>query len=158
MDIDLNESLVFTDLNFNTKEEVLIFLSDELYKQNLVKSKYKKAILEREDVYPTGLPSPGVNIAIPHADNNLVNETAIAIGILKNPVRFRSMESIEKELDIQIIIMLAIKEPHGQIEMLQKVVAIIQNEELTNNIVKTSNKKQVLEMLKPYLSQKTKIN
>ncbi|WP_027108064.1 PTS sugar transporter subunit IIA [Lacticigenium naphthae] len=154
MDLDLSKSLVFIDLDLNTKEEVLLFLSEELCKRDLVKAEYQQAILEREKVYPTGLPSPGVNIAIPHADNNLVNETSIAIGILKKPVLFNSMENTETELGVQMVIMLAIKEPHGQIEMLQKVVTIIQNEELTNRIVNTSNKSGVLEMLEPYLYQK----
>lgn len=153
MDLNLDEDLIFTDLNFQTKEETLSFLSNQLFKKGYVKSEYQQAILDREKTYPTGLPSPGVNIAIPHADNNLVNETTIAIGILNDPVSFYSMENTTTELNVQIVMMLAIKEPHGQIEMLQKVVAIIQNEELTKRITQTHDEKEVMTMLKPYLYQ-----
>lgn len=152
MRLNLDEKLIFTNLDFETKEDALNFLSGKLLKHQYVKPEYQQAILDREKVYPTGLPSLGVSIAIPHADNNLVNETTIAIGVLKRPVIFYSMESADKELDVQIIMMLAIKEPHGQIEMLQKVVSIIQNENLTKEIAKTTDKNKILTMLEPYLN------
>lgn len=148
----LDEKLVFTDLEFNTKEDVLNFLSGELINNNHVKPEFKQAIIDRENIYPTGLPSAGVNIAIPHADSDLVYNTKIAIGILKNEVLFNSMENIKKELKVQIIIMLAIKEPHGQIDMLQKIVGIIQNETLTKKLIEIKDKDEVIEILEPYLN------
>lgn len=148
----LDEKLVFTDLEFNKKEDVLNFLSGELVKSNNVKPEFKQAIIDRENIYPTGLPSAGVNIAIPHADSDLVYNTKIAIGILNSEVLFNSMENINKELKVQIIIMLAIKEPHGQIDMLQKIVGIIQNETLTKKLIKIKDKDEVIEILEPYLN------
>lgn len=148
----LDEKLVFTDLEFNKKEDALNFLSGELIKNNHVKPEFKQAIIDRENIYPTGLPSVGVNIAIPHADSDLVYNTKIAIGILKNEVLFNSMENIKKELKVQIIIMLAIKEPHGQIDMLQKIVGIIQNETLTKKLIEIKDKDEVIEILEPYLN------
>lgn len=147
----LKENLIFTELKFETKEETLNFLSGKLLEQGCVKPEYQKAILDREKVYPTGLPAPGVSIAIPHADNNLVNETTMAIGLLKDPVVFYSMENVETELNVQIVMMLAIKEPHGQIEMLQKVISIIQDENLTKYLIQELDKNKVLAMLEPYL-------
>lgn len=151
MELILKENLIFTDLKFDNKEDLLNFLSGQLLEKGYVKSEYQKAILDREKIYPTGLPALGVSIAIPHADNNLVNETTIAIGILKEPVIFYSMEDSETELNVQIVMMLAIKEPHGQIEMLQKVVSIIQDETLTTQLLKETDKSDVLSKITPYL-------
>lgn len=151
MELILKEKLIFTDLKFETKEEALNFLSEKLLEQGYVIPEYQQAILDREKIYPTGIPALGVSIAIPHADNNLVNETTMAIGLLKDPVVFYSMENVETELDVQIIMMLAIKEPHGQIEMLQKVVSIIQDENLTKQLLQETDKNDVLMMLEPYL-------
>jgi PTS system galactitol-specific IIA component len=152
MKLTLDENLVFIDLDFENKEDVLNFLSNKLVEQDYVKPGYPQAIIDREELYPTGLPSLGVNIAIPHANNELVHKTTIAIGVLKNSAKFCSMENSEKELDVQIVIMLAIKEPHGQIEMLQKVVSIIQNDALTREITKMTDKNNVLSALEPYLN------
>lgn len=152
MQLNLDPNLIFTNLDFKNKEDLLRFLSGKLLENKYVKPEYQQAIIDRENIYPTGLPSLGVNIAIPHADNELVNETTIAIGILKDSVLFYSMEDPKKELNVQIVIMLAIKEPHGQIEMLQKVVDIIQNEELTKKITQTTDKNEILSSLESYLN------
>ena len=72
--------------------------------------------------YPTGLPSTPPGIAIPHANYEMVNKTTLAIATLKDPVLFHNMENNNEQLPIQIVIMMAIGEPHGQVEMLQKLL------------------------------------
>jgi PTS system galactitol-specific IIA component len=155
--IDIKKEHILTGLEFDSKEEALRFLANHLLERGYVKQEYLSRIVEREHTYPTGLPSAGVNIAIPHTDHELVNETTIAIGILKEPVTFYSMEDSTTPLDIQIIIMLAIGEPKGQIEMLQRVVNIIQDPELTIKIASTDSKEEIVELLEPILTEE-KIN
>ena len=41
--------------------------------------------------------------------------------------------------------------PHGHIEMLQKVVALIQNQDVVKSIVHSSNQKEIYETIKKYL-------
>jgi PTS system galactitol-specific IIA component len=57
------------------------------------------------------------------------------------------MENVEQPLDIKIVIMLAISEPHGQIEMLQKIVSIIQDESLTERIANSKSKDEIMNVL-----------
>lgn len=151
LDLKINDELVFLDLKCSKNEEVLGVLSEKLHKLGYVKEGYREAVLEREKIYPTGLPSLGHKIAIPHADYNLVNETTIAIGVLDEPVTFQSMENVDQPLDIKIVIMLAISEPHGQIEMLQKIVSIIQDESLTEKIATSKSKIEVMNVLEKVL-------
>ena len=47
--------------------------------------------------------------------------------------------------------MLALTLPHGHIEMLQKVVALIQNQDVVKSIVHSSNQKEIYETIKKYL-------
>lgn len=154
MDLNLTEELIFTQIDVTDKEEVLNFLSTKLLEGGYVTQDFPKGIIEREKKYPTGLPSKGIGIAIPHTDNELVNETSIAIGVLNHPVTFQSMENPSVELKIQIVMMLAIKEPHGQIEMLQKVIDIIQDVELTQKITTALEPKEVLDLIEPYIFSK----
>lgn len=151
--LELKKDHIFTGLDFQTKEEVLRFLANNLLEKGYVKEAYLEAIVNREHDYPTGIPSAGVNIAIPHADHDLVKETTISIGVLKKPVTFYSMEDSETPLPIQIVIMLAIGEPKGQIEMLQKIVAIIQDKELTKKVVKSESIEEIAALLEPILTE-----
>lgn len=147
MELFLHEELVFREVIAKTKEEVLSFLAEKLFEKGYVKYEYIQAIQEREKEYPTGLPSSEPGIAIPHANFEMVNKTTLAIATLKQPVEFRNMEKKQAELPIQIVIMMAIGEPHGQVEMLQKIVAIIQDEPLRKAMVKTKTNKELLQLL-----------
>jgi PTS system galactitol-specific IIA component len=146
-----SEELIFRDLEFSNREEALKFLSSQLRERGYVKEEYQQAILEREKEYPTGLPSVGIKIAIPHADHTLVNTATLAVGVLKNPVEFMCMDDPDKGLDVSIIVMLALNEPHGHIEMLQRVVKIIKAPQVLKAVVDSKSSEQVMNNLKPYL-------
>ena len=148
MELYLNEELVFRNVQAKTDSEVLAFLASEMYKKNYVKEEYIQAIQEREKEYPTGLPSTPPGIAIPHANYEMVNKTTLAIATLKDPVLLHNMENNNEQLPIQIVIMMAIGEPHGQVEMLQKIVGIIQDEPLRQEMIRAGNDTELLELLK----------
>lgn len=151
INLTLDKDLVITDLKSNNYEDILQILSHKLYKKGYVKKEYIEAILEREQIYPTGLPSTPPAIAIPHSNNELVNTTTFAIATMKKPVNFHNMEDPKEEIPVQIVIMLAIAEPHGQIEMLQKVVEIIQDEDFRKKMVNTTDENELLEIVKTKL-------
>jgi len=145
-----HSTLIYRNLDFSNSNEVLSFLADKLKHEGFVKDGYKEAILKREVEYPTGLPAT-IKIAIPHCDHTLVNKSAIAMGVLNNPVDFQAMDDPSMTLDVQIVIMLALDEPHGHIEMLQKIISLIQNSEDLKKIIEAESDDIVLEVIKNYL-------
>ncbi|MBX8937484.1 PTS sugar transporter subunit IIA [Enterococcus gilvus] len=147
MELFLHEELVFREVFAKTKEDVLAFLAEKLFEKGYVQHEYIQAIQDREAEYPTGLPSSEPGIAIPHANFEMVNKTTLAIATLKQPVEFHNMEKKQAALPIQIVIMMAIGEPHGQVEMLQKIVSIIQNEPLRKAMINTKSNKELLSLL-----------
>lgn len=148
INVVVTKELVFPQLEVSTKEEVITLLADALERQGFVKDTYKDAILIREKEYPTGLPSTNLVVAIPHADNNLVNTTSIAVAALKNPVKFHNMEEVNQTVEAQIVIMMAIAEPHGQVEMLQRIIGFVQNDDEKNKLVHSVNEEEILAVLK----------
>lgn len=151
LNLKLVKENIIPKLNVNTAEEVIDALGNTLVKNGNVKDEYISAIKEREKTYPTGLPSTSPGIAIPHANNELVIETTVAVATLERPVKFKNMEDKDEEVEVQIVFMLAIAEPHGQIEMLQKVVEIIQNEEYRKELLTYDDSEKLLEKIKEIL-------
>ena len=149
--ITFNESLILRLNKEKTNIEVLSALADRLCEQGLVKDTFKKAILGREAEYPTGLFTENVNIAIPHTDIKHVNQASICVGIMHNPVNFHKMDEPTIEIGVRLVIMLALTESHGHINMLQKVVALIQNQKLVEKIIESDNLKTVYEIVKKEL-------
>ena len=143
----LHDELIFRDLNVKTAEEALDYLAEQLFKKGYVKEEYILAIKEREQEYPTGLPSTQPAVAIPHANYELVKETSLAIATLSQAVTFHNMENTQEKIPVKIIIMMAISEPHGQVEMLQKIVGLIQNESLRKEMIQSSSNQSLLKLV-----------
>lgn len=130
----LRKELIRVNVDAGDREETLAYLAGEFVKTGLVKESFPQAIIERERVYPTGLPAIAFDIAIPHCASENVNETSMAVATLAHPVEWLQMGSPEITLHPQVLFMLAIKDPKKQIEMLQKLMGVLQNAELLEGI------------------------
>lgn len=70
----LNEALIVLDADVESAEDCIRLAGEMFEKNGYVNAGYADAVVEREKEYPTGLPGKGINIAIPHTNNKLVNE------------------------------------------------------------------------------------
>ena len=151
MSIVIKESLILRFDQEMTNTEVLSALCDNLCSQGIAKDTYKAAILAREKEYPTGLQCGGINIAIPHADIAHVNTAAISVAILKKPVAFYAMDEPDGTVPISIVIMLALTEAHGHIEMLQKIVGLIRDQEELRKLIESDDNRSVVTLMEEKL-------
>lgn len=141
----LQEKLVITNLEAENANDAIEKLAKVLIENGCVKESYTKAVQDREEAFPTGLPTENIGVAIPHTEAMHVNTGAIALGILKNTVEFRMMGMPERTVDVKIIFMMAIEEPHGQIEMLQKIMKILQKDGLLEELQKCTRPRDVID-------------
>lgn len=141
----VNNGVVLTNLASSSKEDVFKTLHEELYKNGNVKESFYEGLVKREDVFPTGLLLTTHNVAIPHTDAEHVVNSCIAVATLKNPVVFQCMEDKDKSIEVKVIFMLAMAEAHGHIEMLQKLIALIQNELFLENILNAKDANQIIQ-------------
>lgn len=145
----LRKELIKVGLDAADEEDALRQMSAEFVALGVAKDSFPEALLERERVYPTGLPAIAFDIAIPHCASENVNETSMGVAVLAHPVEFLQMGSPEIILHPEILFMLAIKDPKKQIETLQKIMGVIQNADLLNAIKKAQSADEVYELLAP---------
>ncbi|KRN32059.1 PTS sugar transporter subunit IIA [Liquorilactobacillus mali] len=146
VDLTLDKNLFLTHLDAEDNLDALGKIADNLYNYNYVEKNYRQAVLEREEDYPTGLPSHWPIVAIPHAAYKLVKKTTISVATLSHPVKFHDMGDVNNILDVDVIIMMAIGQPHGQVEMLQKIVSVIQDDSLRNKIFNAHNSTELYQL------------
>ncbi|HIY92298.1 PTS sugar transporter subunit IIA [Companilactobacillus sp. HBUAS56275] len=142
-----DEEIVLLDIAPKDSTEALGMVADELIKKDVVKESYKDAVIKREKEFPTGLNAPSLGIAIPHTDAIHVNKPQIAIARLAQPVKFLQMGD-GADVEAKLIFMLALKEPHAQLETLQKLVALIQNETAVSELIAAKDSKSIIDILK----------
>jgi galactitol PTS system EIIA component len=143
----LDDKLIFTSLQFSSAEDVIRYIGEEMHKNGYVKDSYIEAVIAREKVYPTGLPGCELSIAIPHTDREHVNKTVIAVGIMENPVEFAMMGNPEEVLKCEIVMCLAISDSKNQIDLLKKLMGVIQDGELLGKIRHSEDKNQIITLL-----------
>lgn len=150
-DILFDESMILELKDVQDNTQALTVLTDYLLAKGYVKDGYREAILEREASFPTGLSTGEINIAIPHADTSYVNQAALCVGVSKTPVKFSAMDEPDHQIDVSVIIVLALKEAHGHLEMLQKVVELIKDQDNLKHIVAAESKGPVYNIISSHL-------
>ncbi|ADD01802.1 MULTISPECIES: PTS sugar transporter subunit IIA [Thermoanaerobacter] len=143
----LNEDLIFFDVEATNWQEVLKYLADNLLRKGYVNDSFYNAVVEREKKFPTGLPTGKINVAIPHTDPIHVIKDGIAVALLKQPVLFREMGKFEGEVACDIVFMLAIKNPDGQIKVLQNFMDIFMDSNLLLKIKNAKSKKEIIDII-----------
>jgi len=128
-------------------------LTEALVQSRHVTPEFADDVWEREQTFPTGLPTQPLAVAIPHADPDHVNRSAVCLGVTKSPVQFAQMGTDGSLiLDTRIIFLLAIKEREKQVQMIQQLVNLIQNPGLLEELVKASSTGQALAQIHEILS------
>ncbi len=150
MSLFFDHQLALLNQSFATKEEALQKLSEELRKKQCVTDDFYKNIIRREEIFPTGLAINGMGVAIPHTDSQYVNESQVAFMSLKKPLPFIEMGTNDKEIDISLLFMLALKEPHEQLEMLQQLIEMFQKSGVLEELLTLTTETEYLAIIKKY--------
>ena len=142
-----SNDLIFLNVDYKTKEELVEDISKKLKEDNRVKDTFLKAITDREIEYPTGLPIEPIGVAIPHTDPEHVIEPCIVIIKPNNPIMFKEMGQGENDIPCKFIFMLVIKNNGEQVELLQNLISIFVNEENMNLLNNCKNEKEIYELI-----------
>lgn len=144
----INENLVVFDIEAEDKKEVFQILSDKMKVCGIVKDTYLEGVLNREELYPTGLLLGDYNVAIPHTESSHVNKNAIAIAKLSKPVKFKYMADPKMDIEVNLIFMLAINDPKNQVPVLSLLMNILSNQDNISVLANARNKEDFLKILK----------
>jgi lichenan operon transcriptional antiterminator len=135
--------LVFLQKGFETKEEVLNFLVDELLKQGLVDDHFLPAVLEREAVSPTCF---GNLVAIPHPIMPQTEETFWAICTLQKPIDWDDKR-------VQFVCLLSVRK-NSKEDLVNMYSLLIEVVDDTNMVYQLLKCRTYEEFLSVFLSKK----
>lgn len=152
-DLEFNKDLIFFDVDAKDNLDALDQVANKLVGLGYVKESYVEAVKEREKVFATGLPVDAMAVAVPHTDVEHVNKQAICVATLTNPVEFQVMAGAGETCQVSILFMLALKEPHQQLAMLQTVIALIQQEDKLKAIYESKDKDLIIKIVEEELEK-----
>lgn len=130
-----------------TRDEVLEKVGNEFLKDGIVNEKFIVAIKKRENEYPTGLIlEGGTKTAISHSDDEYVLKDKIAIILSKEPVVFKSIDDLDKEVECNIFFVMALTKENKNDILVVLMDLFEQYEEKLKNFINMSNQ-EILEFL-----------
>jgi PTS system galactitol-specific IIA component len=145
--LELGESLVHIFEHPQDRNEAILKLVSLLEAQGYVKASFGQACLKREKVFPTGLPTQPVGIAIPHTDCEHVNRGAVAVGVLPEPVEFTEMGCTDDStVDVHVILVLAISDPQAVTHFLRELALSFQDPDFLVGLKEATTPRTVLEL------------
>lgn len=141
------KALVFSKLDVTNYAEVITTLGTQMETLGYVKDTYVPAVLKREEGFPTGLRMGEYGIAIPHTESDHVHQTELAIATLKEAVPVHSMIDPSQVIHVSLVILMAVKDPSGQVRMLSKLMKLFQNVDMLKTLEATSNAHEMYQIL-----------
>lgn len=140
-----SEFLIETDLAGTTRDDVMDELIAKFDASGVLSSKegFKQAILNREEQSSTGL---GMNIAIPHGKSPAVKHPAVAFGIKREGVDWKSLDGTSAKL----IFMIAVPEKaagDAHLKILQMLSRKLMDEDFRNQLLKAATKEEAYKLL-----------
>lgn len=148
----LHKDMVFLNLEAATKEELLEKLATRAFEKGYVRDTFLNAVLERESLYPTALPTPVLKVAVPHAtDRSHVIKPVIILAKLKYPVLFKEMGEGINDVPVDVVFMLAVNGPKEQLTILQKVVGLFSNPAAMQAVKDASTEQELIDAVKSNL-------
>ena len=153
MDVALSEDLVLLDVEAEDNFDLLRQAAQRLHEHGYVKDSYADAVVAREKVFATGLPTVMGGVAIPHTDVEHVNTPAVCIARLKKPVDFIVMGDDTETVSVDCIFMLAMKEAHAQLTLLQNLMGILQDADALKLVKTGESAQEICTFVKERLSK-----
>jgi PTS system galactitol-specific IIA component len=84
-----------------------------------------------------------------------VLKPAVAIATLKEPVVFHGMGAPDTDVEVSIVLMLAIHDPKEVVNVLRKIIFVIEDDEALRNILAADEKVEIKSILKAHIDALT---
>ena len=143
----IKEKLIDLTCNIKSKDDFFKTKAGILEELQLVEETYLEAVVEREKEYPTGLRLENISIAIPHTTVNHIKEPFIYFNRLtNNEVNFIQMGTDDVVVKPEYILLLGIKEPKEQVNLLAELMDLFNQKDFIEAIRNAKSEKEIIKL------------
>lgn len=139
------EKLIHLEMEGASEEAVFEKVAAQLRDLGFVNEGYLRGITAREQKFPTGLITQHVNIALPHSDPEYVEKPFVYIARLKNEVKVKQMGD-SQEMGVKNLFFLGIKDPKGQVGLLQAFMELFMQEEFVTRFINAQDETDIYQL------------
>lgn len=143
----IQEELIDLTCEITSKGDFFKAKAGILKELQFVEETYLEAVVEREKEYPTGLTLEHISIAIPHTTVDHIKEPFIYFNRLtNNEIKFIQMGTDNVVVKPEYILMLGIKEPKEQVNLLAEIMNLFNQKEFIEAIHNAKSEKEIIKL------------
>lgn len=142
-----SREFILFNVEAENAEELLVQLAAKLFRAGYVKDTFARALVDREKAFPTGLPTVGVKVALPHTYAIHVLKPVILVASLKRPLAFKEMGNGINDVMAELVFVLAITNPKNEVQLLRKLMDIFTKEDVLLELKASSDAETTLDIL-----------
>ena len=131
-----DQRLCFFHQKVESQDQLFQMMTDKMLEAGCVKENYYEGISNREKEYPTGL-----------LVNERVNKSQICFLSLDEPIEFEDMVDKSHKISVELVFMLAMAQPHEQVNTLQNLIALFQDDEKVAKLKECNTEKELMQIL-----------
>lgn len=143
------EELVSINVEVDSEEQLFSYVAKRLKEGRYVKDSYLEGITKREEEFPTGLITKNLNIALPHSDPEHIREPFIYVVRINNNATVKQMGD-NQEMKVKDFFFLGIKEPSGQVGVLQSLMNLFMNDDFVKEYIEAQSQEEIFNTIKKY--------
>lgn len=143
-------NLIDLNVSAKTEEELFELVGKRLLQLGYVNEGYINGLKERERVFPTGLITQFLNIALPHTDPQYVEEPFIFVARLLEPVSVKQMGD-GQEIEVKDVFFLGIKDGSKQVSLLSTLMEMFMDSDFVSDYIGAVDCNSILDIVKNFL-------
>ncbi|VDG31995.1 galactitol PTS, EIIA [Lactobacillus plantarum JDM1] [Lactiplantibacillus mudanjiangensis] len=143
----LRDQLILLHTSFKSSEELFTAVNAKAEAGGFVTDQFLPKIIKREATFPTGLQLEKRGVAIPHTDADTIKKEFVAVIVNDEPINFSRMDDPEQKVGAKLVFVLGLNKPHAQLDMLQALMAIIQDDSLITEIESANSNETIHQLL-----------
>jgi len=144
----LHEDLVFFDMPADSRDGLIRMMSGAAIEGGYATEGYAEDVIERENLYPTGLPTDVLKVAMPHAMvQDHVKNAAIVIARPAAPIIFKEMGDGVSDIPADIVFMLVAKGDKEHLAVLQRLVCVFAEPACMGHLASTRTPGELIDVL-----------
>lgn len=120
--------LIFLDKDYTDTTAFFAAISAALQQQGYVRDTFLPAITQREEEYPTALPTAPFAVALPHTDPEHIIRPFISVTRLVRPVAWCEMGSPDEVLQAHLVFVLGFVDHNSHLQVLQDLMESLTDE------------------------------
>lgn len=144
------KELILVEPEADSAEQLLTIMGEIVQNMGYAEPTFTEHVIRREQVYPTGLSTMYMNMAVPHTDACHVIKQAIVVAKLKKPIPFHAMGMDEETIMVDYVFMLLLKNDGAQVPLLQKLMNMCADENVTDSLKKAASSEEILSTIQNY--------